>query len=277
MYKAVFIDIDGTLRNDKRETSNRTKEAIKKCIEKDILVVICSGRPKQSAQEISIDSKASPYIITSNGAQVFDYKENKTIFLNPMKKEACKKIYDLAIENDCKFIMNLEEKRIITRLDNAAAPTDILLNEPIDEFINNHDIMQCLIQDYSFEKVKSLKEKVEQIENVEIKNQSKALTNPNIMPNETTYYDIADIKTSKGLGVREFCKYYNLDLKDTIAIGDDYNDISMFNEVGLSVAMGNANDYVKSKANLITKTNNEDGVAVFLENFLERVNKDENM
>ena len=108
------------------------------------------------------------------------------------------------------------------------------------------------------------------IKEVEIKNQSKALTNPNIMPNETTYYDIADINTSKGLGVREFCKYYNLDQKETIAIGDDYNDISMFKEVGLSVAMGNANDDVKSKADIITKTNNEDGVAVFLEKLIEK-------
>lgn len=270
MYKAVFIDIDGTLRNDKRETSKRTKDAIKKCIEKGILVVICSGRPKQSAEEISIDSKASPYIITSNGAQVFDYKENKTIFLNPMDKKSCKKIYDIAIENDCKFIMNLEENRVITRIDDAAAPTDILLDDPIDDFIEKHDIMQCLIQDYSFEKIKSLKSKVEEIKEVEIKNQSKALTNPNIMPNETTYYDIADINTSKGLGVREFCKYYNLDQKETIAIGDDYNDISMFKEVGLSVAMGNANDDVKSKADIITKTNNEDGVAVFLEELIEK-------
>lgn len=270
MYKAVFIDIDGTLRNDERKISLRTKETIKKCVENNILIVLCSGRPKHSTEEISIEANASPYIIASNGAEVYDYKENKVVFLNPMKKEACKKIYDIAIKNDCKYIMNLEDKRVITRKDKASSIEDVLLTEPINEFIENHDIMQCLIQDFDFEKIKSLKTEIEEIEGIEIKNQSKALTNPDFKPLETTYYDIADIKTSKGLGVEKFCKYYNINPKETIAIGDDFNDIAMFQKVGLSVVMGNANKYVKQKANIITKTNNEDGVAYILEKLLEK-------
>lgn len=268
-YKAIFIDIDGTLRNDKKEISIRTKEIIKKFVEKGILIVICSGRQNKNVEQISIEANCSPYIITSNGAQVFDYEQNKTIFLNPMDKKACKKIYNIAIQNDCKFIMNLEEKRVITRLDDSASPSDILLKEPIDDFIEKHNIMQCLIQDYDFEKIKSLKSKIEEIKEVEIKNQSRALTNPKVLPNVTTYYDIADINTSKGLGVREFCKYCNINSKETIAIGDDYNDVPMFQEVGLAIAMGNANDDVKAKADLVTKTNNEDGVAFILEKLIQ--------
>ena len=53
MYKIVFIDIDGTLKNEKRETTKRTKNAILKCTQKGILIVICSGRPKHSVEEIS--------------------------------------------------------------------------------------------------------------------------------------------------------------------------------------------------------------------------------
>lgn len=268
MYKIVFIDIDGTLKNEKRETTKRTKDAILKCTQKGILIVICSGRPKHSVEEISKDANASKYIIASNGAQVYDYDEDKTIFLNPMKKEACKKIYDIAIANDCKFIMNLEDHRVITRKDFAANPADILLDSPIEEFIDKNKIMQCLIQDPSFEKIRSLKKEVEIIEEVEIKNQSKCLTNPNIPPRETTYYDIADIKTSKGLGVEKLCKFLNIDLKEAVAIGDDFNDIPMFEKVGLSVVMGNANDTVKKYAKIATEDNDNDGVAIFLEDLL---------
>lgn len=268
MYKIVFIDIDGTLKNEKRETTNRTKDAILKCTQKGILVVICSGRPKHSVEEISKDANASKYIIASNGAQIYDYDKNRTIFLNPMKKEACKKLYDIAIDNDCKFIMNLEACRVITRKDFSSKKDDVLLDLPIDEFINKNEIMQCLIQDSSFEKIRSLKEEVEKIEEVEIKNQSKCLTNPNIPPRETTYYDIADIKTSKGLGVEKLCEFLNIDLKEAVAIGDDFNDISMFEKVGLSVVMGNANDTVKKCAKIVTEDNDNDGVAIFLEDLL---------
>ena len=65
------------------------------------------------------------------------------------------------------------------------------------------------------------------------------------------------------------CESLKINLKDTISIGDDYNDISMFLVTGFSVAMENANNDVKSKAKYITKSNNDEGVAVFLEKILK--------
>ena len=65
------------------------------------------------------------------------------------------------------------------------------------------------------------------------------------------------------------CKALNIDLKDTISIGDDYNDVSMFEVTGASIAMGNANEEVKKKAKYVTLTNNEEGVALVLENLLK--------
>ena len=64
--------------------------------------------------------------------------------------------------------------------------------------------------------------------------------------------------------------YFKISIKsikkeETIAIGDDSNDVSMFKEVGLSVAMGNANDKIKEIADVVTLSNEEDGVAIFLE------------
>lgn len=81
MYKAIFIDIDGTLRNDKGQITNRTKEAIKNVTSKGIYVVICSGRPMHSTIEVSKESNASKYIICSNGAHIYDYKQEKNIIL----------------------------------------------------------------------------------------------------------------------------------------------------------------------------------------------------
>lgn len=267
MYKVVFIDIDGTLRNDLGEISNRTKEAVKRVAEEGIIVVICSGRPIRSTIEVSKMCNASEFVITSNGAYGYNYKENKCIFKNPMKKEACVKLYNLAEENDTNFIMNTEKGRfVLKRTDNDY---DTLLNEPIENFLEKMDVMQCLLQDKSFEKIKSLKPYIEKIENVGIKNQSKSLTNPKEKPREVTYYDVADEKTSKGFGVKKMCEAFKIDIKDAISIGDDYNDISMFEETGLSIAMGNANDEVKKKAKCETLTNNEDGVALVLEKLIK--------
>lgn len=68
LYQAIFIDIDGTLRTDTRGITKRTREAIQKVIDLGILVVICSGRPRKSAIQVSKEVGASHYIISSNGA-----------------------------------------------------------------------------------------------------------------------------------------------------------------------------------------------------------------
>ena len=267
MYKVVFIDIDGTLRNDLGEISRRTKEAVRRAVESGIIVIICSGRPVRSTVEVSEKCFASEFIITSNGAYGYNYKENKCMFKNKMEKQACLKLYELAEKNNVNFIMNTEKGRFCTKKKNNE--TDYLLNEQIEEFLEKTDVMQCLLHDSSFEKIRDLKPYVEKIENVGIKNQSKSLTDPNKNPLSYTYFDIADEKTSKGFGVKKMCEALNIDVKDAISIGDDYNDVSMFEQTGLSVVMGNANDEVKSKAKYKTLDNNKDGVAVFLEKLIK--------
>ena len=198
----------------------------------------------------------------------YDYKDEKIIFANKMDKEDCIKLYNIAKENNIKFVMNTYKGRVVTKLDGSLE--DELLCEPIETFLEETEVMQCLLQDKNFELIKSLKEEIEKIDGVGIKNQSKSLTNQNISPTNSTYYDIADKITSKGYGVKKICESLNLDTKEVISIGDDYNDLTMFAVTGYSVAMGNANDEIKSKAKEVTATNNEDGVAIFLEKLIRK-------
>ena len=84
------------------------------------------------------------------------------------------------------------------------------------------------------------------------------------------YFFIENKESSKGNAIKKFCEILNIDLKNTIAIGDDYNDISMFKVVGHSVVMENANNEVKKYADEITMSNEREGVAIFLENLLKK-------
>ena len=76
-------------------------------------------------------------------------------------------------------------------------------------------------------------------------------------------------KVSKGEAIRELTTYLGETINNTIAIGNGYNDISMFEVAGKSVAMENAENDIKNRVDIITASNNEDGVAVFLENILK--------
>ena len=99
--------------------------------------------------------------------------------------------------------------------------------------------------------------------------QSSKSIDEKFIDNSTIYFDIANIDSNKGNAVNKLLKILNIKKDETIAIGDDNNDLSMFEEVGYKVAVDNAIDIVKEKADEITLSNDEDGVAVFLEKLME--------
>ena len=82
------------------------------------------------------------------------------------------------------------------------------------------------------------------------------------------YLEIISKKISKGQGIRQVCEYIGIRPEEVIAFGDAENDISMIQVAGMGIAMGNAEPAVKEVADRITLTNNEDGIAVALEQIL---------
>ena len=70
--KIIFIDIDGTIRSDKKRISLKTRYIIKKLTKKGIIIVICSGRNRNFTKNISLKCHASNYIISSNGADIYN-------------------------------------------------------------------------------------------------------------------------------------------------------------------------------------------------------------
>lgn len=75
-------------------------------------------------------------------------------------------------------------------------------------------------------------------------------------------------EVSKGNSLEILSKNLEINMKDVVAIGDNYNDLSMFKKVGLSVAMGNAEDIIKASCSIVTKTNDDFGVAHIIDKLL---------
>lgn len=267
MIKAIFIDIDGTLRNSERNLSSRTINAVKRVTDKGILVILCSGRPRKYTEQISRECFASKYIITSSGGMIYDYEENKVLYVNEMNKEALIKLYEIANPEDVRYIMNVGEGRVVNKVKHA--DQEIQLDEDIKDFVYNNPVVQCTIADSDFDKIKNLIPKIDKVKNVEIKNRHKSLLDDKFKDDKTVFCDIANINSNKGNAVKKLLEILNIPKEDTIAIGDDNNDLSMFEQVGYRVAVDNAIDIVKEKADEITLSNDKDGVAVYLEKLLE--------
>lgn len=269
MYQAIFIDIDGTLRNSEHEITQRTIKAIKNVVKEGILVVICSGRPRTYTENISRQCGASHYIITSNGGNIYDYEKQEILYTDTMNKKACLELYKIAEKANARFIMNVGANRVVTKLKHFDGSEEELKGD-IETFLKENNVIQCVIADTNFDKIKNLKKEIEKIKGVEIKNQHKSLLDSNAPKTGSFYYDIANLDSCKGNAIQKFCELKQINTKDVIAIGDDVNDISMFKIVGYSVVMENAIKEVKKYADEITTSNDEEGVAYFLEKLLDK-------
>lgn len=264
MIKAVFIDIDETLTNNNREVTIETKKAIERCIKKDIKIILASGRSRKEAIDYQNDIGTSPYIISSNGASCYDKEKNKEIYNEKLSKEIVLTLLEYANKNDYKIKLNYKDKLVLNKAFYPDEKDKELPINKLEEIAENEEIVQCVISNRDINKMKILKKYLEELKSIKIVNESKRLKNIDLPPSKNYYCDITSNKVSKGEAVRKICEYLKINLNDIITIGDGENDISMFTITPNSVAMENAVPLAKEKANYMTSSNDEDGVAKVL-------------
>lgn len=263
--KVIFIDIDGTLTNKKKEITMHTSEIIKKVVEKGIVVIICSGRGNQYAAEKSKIANASSHVISSNGAQIYDYNTKEIIYKSIINRSVLKEALDFVNKNQAGFILNCTNIRYANKnLDRKMNKNDKVI-DTIDEVEN--DVYQLVMEASSYDLMTEMIEYVNNNQFLQILNCSPSYLKGK--KDESHYYiDVNGNGVSKGNTIKKYLEMFEIDKEDSVCFGDHINDSSMFDACGIKVAMGNANDELKAKADYITLSNEEDGVAYFLERYI---------
>lgn len=265
-YEIVFVDIDDTLNPSNGQVSEYTKEVIKKVKEKGIKVVVNTGRSAKYAIEKSIEGGLSEYIISSNGAEVYNYHERKEIFSKPINPEDIRAIYDYCITHNMTIILNSLEKRFINIKDYKYNSEPAIYFENIEEILNEYKINQLVVLSSNFDRMLVLPNLFkEKFPALKVVHSSIGLIEEKREKNKEYYHDLVLENTAKSTGIVELLEYLNIDSENAIAIGNGYDDICMCDVVGTSVAVENANHILKESATYITDTAANDGVAKILE------------
>ena len=255
MNYLIAIDSDGTLRHSDGSISTRTKKIIEKLVIKGNIVTICTARPRYHTLKISEEGGINGFLISSNGTEVYDNLNNKIIYSAYLSPKYCKKIY-LDVENigiRAIFVCdNIEYATQFIRNDSR-----ILLNENNIDNMLAKNIKQIMIIGKNKEKIKKYKSKVEKynLNIIDTSNDAK----------EEIWFSIISNKASKGIALKKLAEYLSIPMCKTVAIGKDNNDLSMIQVARVGVAVENATDELKKDANYITDSNDDDGVAKYLE------------
>ena len=245
-HKIIFFDVDGTITNFKDGTIPRsTKNAIKKLLDNGLKVVAATGRPLSMCQElveIGIDT-----FITANGAYVTHQGTciHKIVFPNEtallFSKFAFEQQNALTYYSDTIHMNAVRNPKV-----QQALYDTLKLQEfpPINKEAHLNEIyLLCLFADeVEIEKYKT------QFPTIHFKRWHPYIVN------------VLEEDVSKSVAIRKVLDYFGLTKEEAVAFGDGENDIDMLELVDLGIAMGNANESVKSTANFVTKDSSEDGI-----------------
>ena len=271
-YKIIFIDIDGTLVDDEKQLSKRTIDTIKKLKEKGIKIVLTSGRPYGSIEQYSKQCDATPYLIGSNGAIIRNIEKDEDIYIKCIEKQVAIEILKIIRKYNLYTTITVSGNIITDERKYGIIPEnrkEVIETESLEKYINEIErpIIKFSIIDNDKDKLINIRKEIMKKFNISItpvdimgltKIQRKVgesyIENPYIT-------DIMSNNITKAEAIKYLTKYLNIDLSQTIALGDGMNDIEMFDTVGYKIAMKNAVKELHQRANMITKTNNECGVA----------------
>ena len=256
MKYLIAIDSDGTLRHSDGTISSKTKRIIKKLIERDNIVVICTARPRYYTLKISNKVSSNKYLISSNGTEVYDNVNKKIIYCRYLPKNECKKIYQETKQLGLRVMFVTENTEYVTMF--TRNDSQILLNDNNKDKLFKKDIKQIMIISKEKKLVKKYKSIIEKKSNLCVVDSSRE-------DKEEIWFSIISSNSSKGNSLKILSKYLNIPITNTIAIGNDNNDISMIDIAGIGVAVGNSTSRLKRHADHIVESNDEDGVANFLE------------
>ena len=264
--KIAFFDIDGTLTNNKKEVLKTTINALNKAHEMGIKLVLCSGRSNEYLIRYTKYFNNIDYLISSNGARIYDINNNKNIYMNTLKKEDVIDIYNYTNNNELCFTITSD---ILAHI-NKYTP---ITNEDVHmkrfnniEDILNYDLYQLIVVNNNLNKMVNLENYLKSNNNIKLANYSFSYLKKEI--SEYYFFDIVNKDVSKGVAINKLLEFTNTKKDETICFGDGVNDLEMFNSCGIKVAMENAIDELKKESDYITDSNEQNGIYNFFDKYI---------
>ncbi len=271
--KCVFIDIDDTLNVSNGSVSEYTRDVMTRLKDKGIIVVANTGRSAKYAVEKAKEANLSNYVISSNGAEVYDYENDIVLFQQVIPADTIREVYEYCKQTELTLILNTMLKRYTNNKDYNYNNEPVIYVEDLDEIISNNKISQLVILSKNYDRMLVIPNMFkEKFSNLKVVHSSVAIVEERRQVGKEYYHDLVVESTAKSTGIVELLDYLKIKSKDAIAVGNGYDDVCMFDVVGTSIAVGNANDTLKEIATYVALDVKEDGAAKKLEELLLKEN-----
>lgn len=248
--KMILTDLDETLLHSDKTISSYTIEIFNRCKEKGFLVGFCTSRGKVNIK--SFLEKIKPQIIIcNNGACI--YYNDELIHTESFTIEETRKLLSTVFKvcgKNCEMTLDTLDNIFWNRKENKSAvyADDAIYND-FSDF--NEPAMKFCVNMQDSKKAKEI---------------ASSVSSCDYLPfSDIPWYKFSSGNATKEFAIKFLSNYLNIPLEKIISFGDDFNDIGMLKLCGKGIAVSNAILEVKNIADEVTLSNNEDGVAKYIE------------
>ncbi len=289
MYKIVTVDLDGTLLNSAGEVSDYTKDIIQKSINRGTDVILASGRPINSVESIAYEIGSKNYLISGNGAIVYDIAKKEVIYDRFLNKEQVLNIVRICEENSiyCNVYTEMEViakslnynvlfyyKENARKAEGKRTNINIVPNmyKYIEELSQERFLKVTVCDDNRmiFNSIIRKLKLINDIDVLDVSHMSRKVIKDGTsqIPIEYYYTEITNKNVNKWTAIEFLLNKLHIQREDVIGIGDNVNDKEMIENAGLGVAMGNSSPEMKAIADVVVSDNNSEGVAEVIKKFV---------
>ena len=245
---SIIVDLDRTLLRTDKSLSDYTVDILKRCKGTGMNVILASARPLRNV--VYYDSIVNfDALVVSNGGRII-YKDS--IVNNLIPKESVKRFLSLLEKYPYFQIVFETGDEAYSNID--VDYFDTVVSDNLVEVINSNDILKIVIKIHDENSIDIIKDYLDDSVYYSIANNSVI----QIMSKDATKWN----------GVSEVLKLCNIDESTCIYFGDDNDDVKPISMCGIGVAMGNSIEECKKVSDYVCKTNDEDGVCKFIDEFL---------
>lgn len=281
--KLIAIDLDGTLLDSQDHISDINLTAIRRMQERGIEVAIATGRSYSEVMTLCQEVGLITHVISSNGASIH-LRDGRNLSSTSIDREdaiLCLQWLDIhhyycEVTVDDETYTTVYSKQFLQediRRTKAAnhLETDIVsfgleMNKVIRPIIMINRYNELFNGTIAYHKIFVFSPNYNRLQaGFDF---FKAMQSLNVVSSLDHNIEIMSKNTSKGAGLQALALALGISLEDTMAVGDNYNDVSMFDTAKYSVAMGNAKKEVKELCTYVTLSNDEDGVAYALDKMI---------
>lgn len=266
-YKLLALDLDGTLTKNDKTISAHTRDTLIRAQQQGLKLVLASGRPTYGVAPIADQlcmADFGGYILSFNGGQIYDWGKKELLYSNELPSEYLPYLYECSKRRSDFTILSYCGKEIVTEAPEYpyVMHASFLNKMPIrhvPDFLAEitYPVPKCLIVG-----------EPEPLHQLELEMAEHLKGRMGVFRSEPFFLELVPNGIDKAKCLAILLDKIGMSRNQLIACGDGFNDLSMIEFAGLGVAMANAQQVVKDKADYITLSNEEDGVAAVVEKFV---------